>query len=245
MTRAGHDTQSMRTAARFRFVAIAGLTVALLSAGIGLAANAFDTSDDPQPTVCPTDDQVTSGDGVVVDEGDAAGTSEEPAETDEPTDPEGDTEEPADTDGDTEEPGDTEGDTEDEGDQQECDDEATQQEEPASDDAETEDAAAEEPTDERIGECTDAAGLNAADAPTEGPTPGELHGLENATAHVLWNCIHHDNPGLVNALTHLKANAERQLAHQEQQAERAAERAAAKAEREAAKAARKLSHEGS
>lgn len=99
-----------------------------------------------------------------------------------------------------------------------------------------------EPT-ERIAECTEAAGLTAADAPDEKPIPGELKGLENAISHVLWNCIRNDNDGLVNALEHLSANLERKELRDEAKEERKAVKAEREAEREAAKTVRKAAHE--
>jgi hypothetical protein len=237
----------MRTAARFRFVAIAGLTVALLSAGIGLAANAFDGSDDPQPTVCPTDDQVTSGDEPVV------GATEEPGDTEgdteEPGDTEGDTEEPGDTEGDTEEPGDTEGDTEEPGDtddDQDCDDEAAEDETAEDADEAGNVQAADEPNAEHVQACIDEASDTQADLeldPNEAPIPGEKQGLENAISHVFWNCVHHENDGLVNALDHLTDNLDAKLEREELREERAASREAAKAEREADRDAAKAERE--
>jgi hypothetical protein len=120
-------------------------------------------------------------------------------------------------------------------------DDAEEAEDPAGDvtgDAQTEEFTAED--------CVAAAGLQVGDEPTEAPVPGELHGLENATAHLLWNCLDHPNHGLVNALTNHAEKLDAWLAKQELKAERKAEREAAKAERraehEAAKAARELSH---
>jgi hypothetical protein len=81
--------------------------------------------------------------------------------------------------------------------------------------------------------------------PAEGELPSEetLHGLDNAIAHVLENCLKNPQaPGLLNALEHLAANQARHEAHEAAKAERKAEREAAKAEREAEKAERKAEH---
>ena len=237
----------MQRGQRFRFVAIVGLVVALTTAGFALAGgNTFDTSEEPQSTVCPPS-------GGTVDEGDTTGETTEDGDTTEDTtgDTTGDTTE--DTTGDTTEDTTEDGDTVDEGDQGDpgdCEDPADEADD--SDDAEAPDVegdaadqqAATEPTPERITQCTEAAGLTAADAPTDKPVPGELKGLENAISHVLWNCLRNDNDGLVNALEHLSANLERKQLHDEAKAERKAAHDAAKAERqaahEAAKAAREL-----
>jgi hypothetical protein len=246
----------MQKGQRFRFVAIVGLVVALTTAGFALAGgNTFDTSEEPQPTVCPPN-------GGTVDEGDSTDETTEDGGTveDGGTFDEGDTTETGDTvdegdateDGDVPEDGDTteDGDTVDEGDQgdpAECEDPADEADD--SDDAEAPaDGATDQPaTDaspERIAECTEAAGLTA--APTEKPVAGELKGLENAISHVLWNCMRNDNDGLVNALEHLSANLEAKQLRDEAKAERKAAHDAAKAAREAAhaaaKAARELSH---
>lgn len=212
----------MRTGERFRFVAIVGVVLAMLSAGIGLAGGAVDTSDEPGPTVCePTGEVVDdggvvdsdegSGEGETVDQGDAVEAGEEPGDTED------------------------EGETEDE----DCDEVAVE------DDAE---AASEEDVvtqaqDFEPEDCTAAVGLEAGEAPEEAPTPGEQTGLENAMAHVLWNCLDHSNHGLVNALTHLKENLDARSVREEAREERRAERGAAKAEREAAKAERMAVHE--
>ena len=107
------------------------------------------------------------------------------------------------------------------------------------DDAQTEDYTAED--------CLTGAGLEAGDEPTEAPVPGELHGLENSMAHLLWNCLDHPNHGLVNALTKHAEKLDAWLEKQELKAERKAERDAAKAERraehDAAKAERKAAHD--
>jgi hypothetical protein len=235
------DDVVMQRGQRFRFVAIVGLVVALTTAGFALAGgNTFDTSEEPQPTVCPPS-------GGTVDEGDSTDeTTEDGDSTDE---------------GNTTDEGD-QGDSTDEGDQGDSADEAEQGdsahcEDPADEADSSDDAGAptDEPTVERsatdaspeqIAACTEAAGLTAADAPTEKPVAGELKGLENAISHVLWNCMRNDNEGLVNALEHLSANLERKQLRDEAKAERKAAHDAAKAERkaerEAAKAARELEH---
>ena len=221
------DDVVMQKGQRLRFVAIVGLVVALTTAGFALAGGHFDASEEPQPTVCtPTGGTVDEGDAI--EDGDQGESDEgEPVEGDEPVEGE----EPV------------------EGDEPvECDDatdDADETEEPADDAAEAGDEAAqaEEFTAE---DCLAAAGLEAGDEPTEAPVPGELHGLENASAHLLWNCLDHPNHGLVNALTNHAAKLDVWLEKQELKAERKAEREAAKAERkaehEAAKAARELSH---
>ena len=218
----------MQKGQRFRFVAIVGLVVALTTAGFAFAGgNTFDTSEEPQPTVCPPT-------GGTVDEGDS---------TDETTE-----------DGDVIEDGDVneDGDTTDEGDQgdpAECEDPADEADDsddaeaPADDAAGDEDSQAKEYTAE---DCLAAAGLEAGGEPVDAPVPGELHGLENATAHLLWNCLDHPNHGLVNALTKHTEKLDVWLEKNELKAERKAAHDAAKAERqaahEAAKAARELSH---
>jgi hypothetical protein len=226
----------MQKGQRFRFVAIVGLVVALTSAGFALAGgDTFDTSGEPQTTVCPP-----------------AGDTTEDTNGDTTEDTNGDTTE--DTDGDTTEDtnGDTTGDTVDEGDQDDpadCEDPADEADnsndaEAPTDEGQTVDQAATETSPERIAECTAAAGLNVGDAPSEKPVGGELKGLENAISHVLWNCMRNDNDGLVNALTHLSANLEAKQLRDEAKAERKAAHDEAKAERQAAheavKAARAL-----
>jgi hypothetical protein len=153
---------------------------------------------------------------------------------------------------DTLEDGDTSGEGEqaesEEGDEsEECEDAADEAD--GSDEAEapkddegtaTDEAAAFEPIEERVKECTEAAGMTPADAPDEKPVPGEKKGLENAISHVLWNCIRNDNDGQVNALEHLSANLERKEARDEAKEERKAERDEAKAERKAAHQTAKL-----
>ena len=229
---------------RFRFVAVIGLVVALTTAGFAFAGdNIFDTSEDPQPTVCPPT-------GGTVDEGDTTDDTTDEGATDEDngTVDEGDQGEDADdVEGDTSVGGGQNEPADDQNESADCEDAADgtddnpEAEDPA--DNAAEDIQAEEFTAE---DCLAAAGLEAGGAPTEAPVPGELHGLENSSAHLLWNCLDHPNHGLVNALTNHTAKLDAWLAKQELKAERKAEREAAKVERraehEAAKAARELSH---
>lgn len=100
-----------------------------------------------------------------------------------------------------------------------------------------------EVSEERLVECTEAAGLTPDDAPEAKPVPGEKTGLENAIAHVLWNCLGNDNHGQVNALEHLSWNLERKELRDEAKEARKAEREAAKAERKAAHDAAKAERE--
>ena len=219
----------MQKGERFRFVAVVGLVAALTSAGFALAGDALDTSEEPQPTTCEPIDH-TIEDGGTVDDG-------EPVDESDPV--EGRTVD--------------DGDTVDEGDQGEsgeCEGEADQTDDtdgaeaPAKDEGVGVDReVALEPTEERVKECTEAAGKTPADAPEEKPVPGEKQGLENAIAHVLWNCLRNDNEGLVNAVEHLSDNLERKELRDEAKEERKATRDAAKAERDAAKAERKAGHE--
>ena len=227
----------MQKVQRFRFVAIIGLVVALTTAGLAFAGdNIFDTAEDPQPTVCPPT-------GGTVDEGDTTHDSTDVGATDEDngTVDEGDQDESADdVEGDTPEEGDQDESADDEDESTDCEDaaedtdDAEEADDPAGDAAEAGDegAQAEEFTAE---DCLAAAGLKAGDEPTEAPVPGELHGLENSSAHLLWNCLDHPNHGLVNALTNHTAKLDAWLEKQQSKAER-------KAEHEAAKAARELSH---
>jgi hypothetical protein len=233
----------MQKGQRLRFVAIFGLVVALTTAGFALAGDPFDTPGDPQPTVCPPTGGTVNEGGTDEDDGtvDEGGT---PGEGDGTVD-EGGT--PGEGDGTVDEGG-TPGEG-DEDESAECDEteDPDDAEVPTVDEGQTgEEQAATEASPERIAECTEAAGLIAADAPTEKPVPGELKGLENAIAHVLWNCTRNDNDGLVNALHHLSANLEQKQLRDEAKAERKAAHDAAKAERKAAhaaaKAARALSH---
>jgi hypothetical protein len=222
----------MQKGERFRFVVIVGLVAALTSAGFALAGDALDASEQPQPTTCEAIDD-TVEDGGTIDEGG-------------PVTEEGETVEDTDID-------DEDADTVDEGDQdesEECEDDPDEAdntdgaEAPADDEGVGVDGeVALQPTEERVKECTEAAGMTAADAPEEEPVPSEKKGLENAMAHVLWNCLRNDNDGLVNALEHLSDNLERKEFRDEAKEERKAKREAAKAEREAAKAERKATHE--
>lgn len=232
----------MQKGERFRFVAIVGLVAALTSAGFALAGDALDTSEEPQPTTCePIDDTVE--DGGTVDEGgslDEGGSVDEGEPVDEfdPVGAGGSVD-----DGDAVDEGDP-------GESGECEDESDETDDtdvaetPAEDEgAGVDGEIALEPTEERVQECTEAAGMTLADAPEEKPVPGEKQGLENAIAHVLWNCLRNDNEGLVNALEHLSDNLERKELRDEAKEERKAEREAAKAEREAARAERKAERE--
>jgi hypothetical protein len=250
MARAVHDNQTMPTNQRFRFVAIVGLVVALFSAGISLAGGASDTPDDLESTTCEPIDVVdgdeTVDDGDVVDGDETVGEDDEPTDTegedDEPTDNEGEDDEPTDTEGEGDEPTDTEG----EGDAEDCAGEAVEDDPVGTEEEGSDDAAQLAEYTEEV--CLEAAGFGTGeDGPTEGPVPGALHGLENAFAHVLWNCLDHPNHGLVNALRKLEPKLEAWLERQDLREERKTEREAAKAEREAArdaaKAARDAAHE--
>jgi hypothetical protein len=216
-------------------VAVFGLVTALMSAGFALAGDPFEEPGN-DPTTCePVDGTVVPGDELAP--GDEPVPGEEPAPGDEPV------EEPAPGDEPVEEPapGDEPVEEPAPGDEPEgcagAVEGSTGSETPGAEEVQTTDVAATlEATPERIAACTEAAGLTAADAPEDKPVPGELKGLENAIAHVLWNCLRNDNDGLVNALEHLQANLERKLAREELKAQR-------KAEREAAKAARKAAHD--
>jgi hypothetical protein len=221
------DDVVMQKGQRLRFVAIVGLVVALTTAGFALAGDVLsDTPEDPQPTVCPSTGG-TVDEGSTIEDGDQGESEEsEPVEGEEPV----------------------EGDEPVEGEPEECDeatDDAGGVEDPAGDATEAgEEAGLAQ--DSTADDCLVAAGLDAGAEPAEGPVPGVLHGLENSTAHLLWNCLDHPNHGLVNALTKHTAKLDAWLARQDLKAERKAEREAAKAERraahDAAKAARELSH---
>ena len=254
MARTVHDNRTMQTNQRFRFVAIVGLVVALLTAGISLAGGASDTPEDPDLTTCePVDDVVDDGivDGdETVDDGDVVdGDAGEPGDTEDEGDVPGDTEDEGDVPGDTEDEGDVPGDTEDEGDvpgdTEDCDDEAAVEDDEAEVDEE-ESGEASQAGEFTAQQCSEAAGLAAGEEPTVAPVPGEKHGLENAIAHLLWNCLDHPNHGLVNALTKHTLKLDAWLERQELKDERKAERSAAKAERDAArdaaKAARDAAH---
>jgi hypothetical protein len=206
----------MQKGERFRFVAVIGLVIALMSAGFALAGDSLRPPRNTLSACEPTDDPVE--DGETVEDGDLGASEEDGSEESDET--EGCEEVSEDTENaeDTEAPADDEG-------------------------AESDEGPAPEPTEERIAECTEAAGLTAADAPGEKPIPRELKGLENAISHVLWNCIRNDNDGLVNALEHLSANLERKELRDEAKEERKAVKAEREAEREAAKTVRKAAHE--
>jgi hypothetical protein len=208
----------MQKGERSRFVVIIGLVVALMSAGFALAGDSLRSPRNMLSACEPTDDPVEGEtvedsesveEGETLEDGEQGESEHESEEGDESEECEDDTD---DTD-DTETPADDEG-------------------------AGVDGEVALEPTEERVKECTEAAGMTLADAPEEKPVPGEKQGLENAIAHVLWNCLRNDNDGLVNALEHLQANLERKEEREELRADRRAEREAAKAAREAAKAAR-------
>ena len=231
-----HDVRNMRANERFRFVFIVGLIAALLTAGISLAGDAIGTSEDPQPSVCePTDDAggggtVVEGDDEVVpvDQSEVVEGSDEPSETEE------DSEEPVDE-GETNETADEQGETEDPGDGGACDDTT------AADEGDQGDAQFEKNADASPQEWTqdDCLGAAQGEEPQEGPVPGQLHGLENAVAHVLWNCLDHPNHGLVNALTKLHGKLDAWLERREEREAARAEREAARAERGAARAVAK------
>jgi hypothetical protein len=213
----------MQKGERSRFVVIIGLVVALMSAGFALAGDSLRSPRNASFACEPTDDPVegeTVEDGETVEEGETLedgeqGESEYESE-------EGDGSEKCEDD--TDDTDDTETPAPDEG-------------------AGVDGEVALEPTEERVKECTEAAGMTLADAPEEKPVPGEKQGLENAIAHVLWNCLRNDNDGLVNALEHLQANLERKEEREELRAERRAEREAAKVAREAAREAVKAARE--
>jgi hypothetical protein len=81
--------------------------------------------------------------------------------------------------------------------------------------------------------CTTAAGIEPTDG-TDDAADTKLHGLDNAIAHVLANCVKNPQaPGLVNALEHLAANRAKHEAHEAEKAERKAAHDAAKAEKHA------------
>jgi hypothetical protein len=219
----------MRKRERVRFGAILGLTLALMTGGVGLASLGSDPSpgdvvscqpaEDPTGNVASED---TAGETEEAEEAEDSQGSEDPQESDE-TEASDETEVP---DG--------------------CDEPTVhgQREETTATENVAE-SASTEPTPERIAACTGAAGLTAGDLPTQKPEPGELHGLQNAIAHVLWNCTRTDNDGLVNALEHLKANLDRKLEREAAKTERRAARDAEKAERTAARQAAKAERKSS
>ena len=242
------DTGAMHKGERLRFVAIVGVVMAVLSAGFALAGDAIDDpSDEPTTTCEPTGDPVEDGntveDGDTVQDGDTVEDSDDPEGTEDEGSEEG--EESDDAEGGEDPEGADEGEDSDDAEEgEECPDETDVSEEPSGDDAEDgEEETTVEPTEERVAECTEAAGLTAEDAPDGSPVPGELTGLENAIAHVLWNCMRNDNDGLVNALEHLSANLERKELRDEAKEERRAEREAARAERRAAHDAARAARE--
>jgi hypothetical protein len=202
----------MQKGERFRLVAVISLVIALMSAGFALAGDSLRPPRNKLSACEPTDDPVEGSE--TVEDGDLGESEEDGSEESDETEGCEDVTEDTENAEDTEAPPDDEG-------------------------VESDEGPAPEPTEERIAECTEAAGLTAADAPDEKPIPGELKGLENAISHVLWNCIRNDNDGLVNALEHLSANLERK----ELRDEAKEERESVKAEREAAKTVRKAAHE--
>jgi hypothetical protein len=223
----------MRVPARLRFGLIVGSIVALTTAGIGLASVGSDPLPDEITSCQPPGDGT---DGVISD--DQTGQDE----ADEAEEAQGSEEADQNDQGDEVGHPDENDDAEEADDPSACGDADQDESDRAKDGGTTvtpETGPADEPSPERIAACTEAAGLTSADAPTEEPKAGELHGLENAIAHVLWNCMRNDNDGLPNALEHLKANLDRKLLHDELKAQRAAEREAAKAARKAAHAAAK------
>ena len=263
MVRVVHDNRTMRTNQRFRFVAIVGLVVALLTAGISLAGGASDTPEDPETTTCePIDDvivddgdvvdgetvddgEVVDGDGSVDDDGALVDGDEGEVDGDDLTDTEDEGDEPTAT----EDEGDEPGDTGDEGDTEECDDDEAAVEDDAAETESDDVQVAAEPSEAHVGACiaaVDASDVDLELDPAVGPVPGEKHGLENAIGRVFWNCVHHENRGLPNALDHLVHNLNEKLKREDLREEARAEREVAKAEREAArdeaKAARDAAH---
>jgi hypothetical protein len=206
----------MQKGERFRLVAVIGLVIALMSAGFALAGDSLRPPRNKLSACEPTDDPVEENE--TVEDGDLGASEEDGSEESDETEGCEDVTEDTENAEDTEPPPDDEG-------------------------VESDEGPAPEPTEERIAECTDAAGLTAADAPDEKPIPGELKGLENAISHVLWNCIRNDNDGLVNALEHLSSNLERKELRDETKEERESVKAEREAEREAAKTVRKAAHE--
>jgi hypothetical protein len=206
----------MQKGERFRLVAVISLVIALMSAGFALAGDSLRPPRNKLSACEPTDDPVEENE--TVEDGDLGASEEDGSEESDETEGCEDVTEDTENAEDTEAPADDEG-------------------------VESDEGPAPEPTEERIAECTEAAGLTAADAPDEKPIPGELKGLENAISHVLWNCIRNDNDGLVNALEHLSSNLERKELRDETKEERESVKAEREAEREAAKTVRKAAHE--
>src|SRR5919109_2574609 len=223
----------MRSSGRLRLGMIVGLIVALTTAGIGLASEETDATIGEVTSCHPTG---TATDGEAPLEQQVEGEVEDALEEDESEIAEAERSEPADDSDEASSP-------------DACDDSIAQDENEETDEGAStgapNGARAEEPSPTRIAACTGAAGLTSADAPTEKPTAGELHGPENAIAHVLWNCVRNDNDGLPNALAHLKANLDRAQLREELKAQREAEREAAKAARRAAHAAAKAARASS
>ena len=86
---------------------------------------------------------------------------------------------------------------------------------------------------DREAACTTAAGIEPTDG-TDDDADTKLHGVDNAIAHVLANCVKNPQaPGLLNALEHLAANQARHDAHEAEKAERKAAHDAAKAQKHA------------
>jgi ribosomal protein S21 len=213
----------MPSSGRLRLGMIVALLVALTTAGIGLASE--DTDATTGEVSCQPTGRTTDGDTPAEqhDEGEV----EDEAQEDEGEIDEAEKSQPAD-------------DRDEASGLDACDDSVDQDESEKTDEGASgapSGARAEEPSSERIAACTGAAGLTSADAPTEKPTAGELHGPQNAIAHVLWNCVRNDNEGLPNALSHLKANLDHALLRDELKAQRVAEREAARSARRAAHAA--------
>jgi hypothetical protein len=213
---------------------IVGLLVALTTAGIGLASEDTDATTGEVTSCQPTG---TTTDGDTPAEQQDEGEVEDEAQEDEGEIDEAEKSQPADDNDEASGP-------------DACDDSIDQDESEETDEGAStgapNGAQVEQPSPERIAACTGAAGLTSADAPKEKPTAGELHGAENAIAHVLWNCVRNDNEGLPNALSHLTANLDHALLRDELKARRVAEREAAKSARRAAhtaaRAARASTH---
>ena len=109
--------------------------------------------------------------------------------------------------------------------------------EPTDEDADTTGDAGEAPDPvadpDREAACTTAAGIEPTDG-TDDASDTKLHGVDNAIAHVLANCVKNPQaPGLLNALEHLAANQAKHDAHEAEKAERKAAHDAAKAQKHA------------
>ena len=86
---------------------------------------------------------------------------------------------------------------------------------------------------DREAACTTAAGIEPTDG-TDDAADTKLHGVDNAIAHVLANCLKNPQaPGPLNALEHLAANQAKHDAHEAEKAERKAAHDAAKAQKHA------------